>query len=112
VATALNILLAHYERDGDAVLRNLAVEEKIPIAKVVADEGRRVHRQACERVFAPYLPDADHPTYGTRLDAFVAATDLYVWKLLRRDLRRSADETRQVFLSLINGLINLPNSQS
>lgn len=112
VTTALDYLLAHYERDGEAVLRNLAVEDRIPIARVVADEGRRVHREACARLFAPYLPDPNHEAYATRLDAYVAATDIYIWKLLRRDLGRSSGETRQVFLSLIHGLIDLPQLDS
>lgn len=112
VERALDDLLAHYERDGDAVLRTLSVEDRFPIAKAIATEGRRVHRAACARVFAPHLPPTAADTYDASLDAFVAATDLYVWKLLRRDLGRSASETRQVFISLINGLINLPNSQN
>mgnify|MGYP001195818174 CR=1 FL=1 len=110
VAQALDDLLAHYERDGDAVLRTLSVEDRFPIARTITEEGRRVHRAACARIFAPYLTIGDE-AYQTRLDAFVAATDIYVWKLLRRDLGRTAAETRQAILALINGLIDLPHSQ-
>lgn len=108
---ALDDLLAHYERDGDAVLRTLSVENRFPIARAITEEGRRVHRAACARVFAPHLPPTLDPIYHARLDAFVAATDIYVWKLLRRDLGRSAEETRQVILTLIKGVINLPPTQ-
>ena len=110
VDKALDDLLAHYERDGDAVLRTLSVEDRFPIARTIADEGRRVHRAACARVFGPHLPTPDDDSYQTRLDAFVAATDLFVWKLLRRDLGRSSQETRQVIRSLFNGLIIRPHS--
>jgi hypothetical protein len=103
VEGALGILLAHYERDGDAVLRTLALEERSDAAGAVASAGRAAHRAWCARVFAPYLPDAD----AVRLDAFVAATDVYLWKLLRRDLGRSADETRRALRALLDGLASL-----
>ena len=104
VEGALAILLAHYERDGDAVVRTLALEATVPEAKAIADAGRAGHRAWCARIFAPHLPppaDADH---DVRLDALVAATDLYVWKLLRRDLGRSEEETMQVIRTLVDGL--------
>jgi len=109
VAGALAVLLAHYERDGDAVLRTLALEEKVPEARAIATAGRAGHRDWCARVFAPHLPpdtDADH---AIRLDAVVAATDLYTWKLLRRDPRRSADGAGQVIRALVDGLLTLPH---
>lgn len=108
VTAALDTLLAHYERDGDSVLRMLAVEEQYPIARKAAGAGRQIHRQTCARIFAPYLPASEHKAYSVRLDAFVAATDIFIWKLLRRDLGRPADETKRVFRHLVDGLIALP----
>jgi AcrR family transcriptional regulator len=102
---ALDLLLGHYERDGDAVLRTLALEEKVAAARAIAEAGRAAHRAWCARVFAPYLPRSVEVAYDTRLDALVAATDLYLWKLLRRDLRRSPEETRQVIRTLLAGLL-------
>ncbi len=105
VERALDDLLAHYERDGDAVLRTLSVEDRFPIARKIATTGRHVHRAACARVFGPHLPHPDDPAYTARLDTFVAATDIFIWKLLRRDMDRSADETRRVMGQLIDALI-------
>lgn len=105
VDRALDDLLAHYERDGDAVLRTLSVEDRFPIARKITTAGRHVHRAACARVFGPHLPHPDDPIYTARLDAYVAATDIFVWKLLRRDLARSADETGRVMRNLIDALI-------
>lgn len=102
---ALDVLLEHYEGDGDAVLRTLAIEHRSAAAARVASEGRRSHRAWCERVFAPYLPSRRAKAFETRLDAFVAATDIYVWKVLRRDLGRSAARTRQALGALVAGLI-------
>lgn len=112
VDQALDDLLAHYERDGDAVLRTLSVEDRFPIAKTITDEGRRVHRAACARVFAAYLPNHNDDGYAACLDAYVAATDIFTWKLLRRDIGRSATETRRVMGRLIDGLVAQSHTQS
>lgn len=106
VEAAVDTLLVHYERDGDAVLRTLALEDKLDAARALATLGRKEHRAWCSRVFGPYLPAADSDDFDSRLDAFVAATDLYLWKLFRRDLGRSPDETRHVLRRLIDGLID------
>jgi AcrR family transcriptional regulator len=106
IEQVLDYILAHYERDGDAVLRTLAIEDKLAAAKRLASHGRLVHRAWCARVFAPYLAPAVDDAYLVRLDAFIAATDLYIWKLIRRDLGRTAEETRQVISALLYALAN------
>ncbi len=105
VAGALRVLLGHYERDGDAVLRTLMLEDKLEAARAIAERGRAAHRDWCARVFAPYLPPPDDAGYGTRLDAYVAATDLSLWKLLRRDLGRSAIDAERALRALLDGLV-------
>jgi AcrR family transcriptional regulator len=112
VGGALDVLLRHYERDGDAVLRTLPLEEKVPEAKAIVEAGRATHRAWCAHVFGPYLPSSDDDEYGIRLDAFVAATDLYLWKLLRRDLRRSEAETARVIRALVDAVISLPHHRA
>lgn len=108
VEGALEILLGHYERDGDAVLRTLALEERMAAARTIAEAGRTAHRGWCARVFAPYLPAPGADGHDVRLDAFVAATDVYLWKLLRRDLGRSVNETKLALRALLDGLAGLP----
>ena len=108
VGGALDVLLAHYESDGDAVLRTLALEDRLPAARRIVEAGRRHHRAWCARVFGPALPAPEADGYSARLDALVAATDLYVWKLLRRDLGRSADDTRRAMATLIDALVSSP----
>lgn len=103
---ALDVLLEHYERDGDAVYRTLALEHRLDVAAALLAMGRRNHRQWCARVFEPYLPPTESPDRDMRLDAFVAATDLYIWHLLRRDLGHSLAHTRAVMQSILNGLTN------
>jgi AcrR family transcriptional regulator len=108
---ALEVLLGHYERDGAAVLRTLALEEKLEVARTIAETGRAEHRAWCARVFGPHLPAPDDPAYGPRMDAFVAATDLYLWRLLRLDLGRTFDQTREVFRCLVGALVAFPPRQ-
>jgi AcrR family transcriptional regulator len=106
---ALDVLLDHYEREGEAVLRTLAAEDRFDAARLIVENGRHHHRDWCARVFAPWLPPSDAPEHTARLDAFVAATDLYLWKLLRRDLGRSRSATRATFRALLDGLTQYPS---
>jgi AcrR family transcriptional regulator len=104
IEKALDVLFEHYEADGAAVLRNLAIEERVEAARVVAQGGRTAHRQWCARVFGPFLPPEDDPARQARLDGFVAATDLYVWKLFRQDLGRTEEETRAAVGGMLRAL--------
>lgn len=102
---ALKILLDDYEKLGDASIRTLALEEELPIAKKILETGRAHHRAWCAKIFGPYLPDPHSPDYDPNLLVFIAATEFYLWKLLRKDLNKSYDETFRVFQSLVEGLI-------
>jgi AcrR family transcriptional regulator len=104
--SALATLLHHYERDGDAVLRTLALEDRVELARTIAETGRAAHREGCARWFAAHLPSPDDAAYAARLDAFVTVTDIYVWKLLRRDLGRSLQQTLEVMRTLVHALIH------
>jgi AcrR family transcriptional regulator len=106
IDSALDYLLADYETYGDAIIRTLEVEGQLEAARKVLQAGRAYHRKWCEKVFAPYLPDGPEAHYEQKVTAFVAATDLYLWKLLRRDLKQSLNITRETFYQLIKGLTN------
>ena len=102
---ALGILLDDYEMIGDASIRTLAVEDELPIAKKILNTGRANHREWCKKIFGLDLPDLHSPEYELRLLAFITATEFYLWKLLRKDLKKSYSETFDVFEALIEGLI-------
>jgi hypothetical protein len=40
------------------------------------------------------------------IHALHAATDVYVWKLLRRDLRLSRADTERIMLELVDGILD------
>ncbi|GAA4396989.1 hypothetical protein GCM10023187_05730 [Nibrella viscosa] len=108
IAEALDLLLAEYEEMGDAVIRTIALENELSGAKKLLDRGRAYHREWCARVFGPYLPAPGSDEYEIKLAALIAATEIYLWKLLRKDLQRSYSQTLQVFRLLVDGII--PNS--
>lgn len=105
VEGAIGYLLSDYEAHGDAFVRTLAMEDQLEIAHRVLQAGRTYHRQWCSRIFAPFLPDRNDDSYELKLTAFVAATELYLWKLLRRDLNCGVSETRDTYIRLVSGLI-------
>lgn len=104
VPAAVDNLLEHYETTGALALKLLAEEGTSPVLAEITAGGRRLHREWCERVFAPFLAD-DYLPAGVerkrRLAQFVALCDVYTWKLLRLDAGLGRD---QVALSLLEML--------
>jgi AcrR family transcriptional regulator len=97
---ALGAIVAHYEKRGDYVLRLLGQEHDPRIAKVVTP-GKQLHRRWVEAAFGPQVgarPPADRESL---VDLLVVATDLYTWKLLRRD--RGLD--RQIVQARMRSLV-------
>src|SRR5215831_8811581 len=82
---AVRILVDHYEELGDAVLRLLAAESQVAGLQEIADLGRAYHADWCERVFTSALTDLQGDERVRRLAEVIALTDVYVWKVLRRD---------------------------
>src|SRR4051794_35427050 len=85
VATAVRLIYDTYELEGDAGLRVVAQEDRIPAVKQMTERGRRYHRGWVERTFQPYLTGLAPRARERRLAALIVATDLLVWKLLRRE---------------------------
>src|SRR5215208_1022210 len=103
VPAAVRNVLEHYEEWGDRTLRMIAQEDRIPAIKRHIDGGRALHRDWVERTFAPLVDDYEGDERERRVLALVAATDLYVWKLLRRDLGLDPDVAQKVIETLIAG---------
>jgi AcrR family transcriptional regulator len=103
--TAVRVIFDHYELRGDAVMRMLAQEQWDERTRRISDLGRRHHRQWVAEVFAPQLAARPAPDREELLDLLVVATDVYTWKLLRRDrnlARRDAEaRVRQLIAALL-----------
>lgn len=84
LAGAVAVLVAHYERIGDGVLRLLGEERRNPALGEIADAGRELHAAWCERVFAPGLDGLRGVGRERRLAQLIAVCDVHTWGLLRR----------------------------
>lgn len=103
--SAVDGLVDHYEKFGDRILRLLAEEKRHPILQAMTDFGRGYHRSWCERVFAPALVGLRRTQRERRVAQFVAVTDIYVWKLLRRDRDLSLSQTKLAMCELLEPLM-------
>jgi AcrR family transcriptional regulator len=84
IESIIAAIITDYEASGDLIMRMLSQEDRQPAIKRMTDLGRSEHRAWLAKDFAPWLD----PSRPDQLDALVVATDLYVWKLIRRDMRR------------------------
>ena len=95
VRGAVEAVVEDYETTGDAIIRMLALEEKVPTLRPLLARGRAGHRDWIEAMFqAPEL-----------VPELVVATDVYAWKLLRRDQGLSRDETAAAILRIVQALL-------
>ncbi|MYR05763.1 TetR family transcriptional regulator [Gordonia sp. SID5947] len=104
VVGAIEALVRHYEQIGDANVRWAISADRFPELAAQMDIARAGHRTWLEAMFDDRLP-ADPERREPVLDALHAATDVYVWKLLRRDLRRTRAETEKTMADLVAGVL-------
>ncbi len=105
---ALAVLMEHYETRGDAVLALLANETSHPMLHRALEDGRRLHREWVDQVFAPALHRMDPNDRAERARLLVVATDVYSWKLLRRDMALSRSETERHLRRLVDAVLSSP----
>lgn len=104
IGEAMELLVADYEVTGDALIRSLALEGRIPALHPVLELGRKAHRAWVEHVFPAALADLSGEARTRRLDLLVCAADLYTWKLLRRDRELSQAQTAEAMGELVEAL--------
>ncbi len=105
VTGAVRVLLDHYERRGDATVLMLAQESSDPVVAAVVENGRALHRTWVIDVFTPLLRTAEQSAHAETIDLLVVATDVYAWKLLRRDRGLSRTEVEQRMTRLIGAVL-------
>ncbi len=106
VAALVNSLYTDYERTGDTVIRLLALEPRHPAIQRLTAVGRREHRQWIADALAEALGKLKPSARQRALDALVVATDVYMWKLLRRDMGRSLSAAKATTTALVNAAIS------
>jgi hypothetical protein len=105
VAQVVDSLLRDYEQTGDAVIRLLALGPRHPAVAEVLQFGRGEHRKWVSSAFADPLSRLEDTERQRAMDALVVTTDVYTWKLLRRDMGRSVAATKQTLTRLIQATI-------
>jgi AcrR family transcriptional regulator len=98
---SIDALTRDYEMAGDLYVRTLAQEDRYPAMRRVTEFGRMDHRRWVREVFAPWLDRLSGKARTACEDALVVAADVYVWKLMRRDMKRSAAEYKQLVKRMI-----------
>ncbi|MGA7703996.1 MAG: TetR/AcrR family transcriptional regulator [Solirubrobacteraceae bacterium] len=111
---AVSNLVGHYERYGDLVLRMLPYRdavvrvigsEHLGSLRRVVDRGHEVHEDWVLRTFAPQLAELDPAARRRRLAQLVAVCDVYVWKVLRRDLDLDTDQVEAALAEMLERLL-------
>jgi AcrR family transcriptional regulator len=98
-------VVADYDRFGETIMRWLAQEERVPMLRSIVTRGREAHHAWVERVFAPQLTRRRGLAQRRLRAQLIAVTDVYTWKLLRRDLCLGRAETERAITELIRALL-------
>ena len=101
---AISDLYASYERWGDGVLHLLAQEQRSPLIWRACQRGREYHRHWVESVFGPHV-ERSEKTNSLLMTELVVVTDVYVWRLLRRDLGLRRQEAERAVRDMVTGLL-------
>lgn len=105
IARLVENLVADYEHSGDGVIRLLALEPRHPALASVMEFGRGRHRAWVASVFGEPLEKLEEGPRNRALDALVVVTDVYVWKLLRRDMQHSRTDTATALNRLVRSTL-------
>ena len=80
---------------------NERVGRRIPAIREMTDAGRAWHRAWVERTFAPLLAGSRGAARERRLVALIVATDILVWKLLRREMELDRATAERIVIEMI-----------
>ncbi|MEC5170503.1 AcrR family transcriptional regulator [Glaciihabitans sp. GrIS 2.15] len=105
VTEAVQVIVDHYETRGDWVVTLLGQEASNERIRGITVPGKQIHRTWVETVFGPQLFDRTETAGPAITDLLSVATDVYTWKLLRRDRGLSRDQTEQRMRQLVDAIL-------
>jgi AcrR family transcriptional regulator len=105
VAHALEVIVDHYEARGDWVIALLGQEASDERIRGITVPGKQLHREWVETVFEPQLAGRSGASRELTIDLLVVATDVYCWKILRRDRGLNRDETERAMRLLVEAVL-------
>lgn len=104
-------LIEHYETAGDLMLRTLAQEGRHEALHAFAEQGRAVHRAWVETTFAPFLEARSPMSRPGLINRLIVVTDLYAWKLLRRDMSLGRDEAEREIVDMVYAVLERTSTE-
>jgi AcrR family transcriptional regulator len=104
VPAAVAALFDIYEGMGDLVIERLNDERRRPALKPGLDMGRKSHRDGVRAAFAPQLERVSGGARSRLFEMLTVLTDVYVWKLLRRDRGLSRRASEAIVCKMIYGV--------
>lgn len=104
VSSIVGVLMDQYEEHGDGNARAAALDERIPAVAAMLVRARAYHQEWLAEMFSAHLP-ATGARRREALAALHAATDVYTWKLLRRDLGLSRRATGDTMTRTVTALL-------
>ena len=103
--SAVAQIVDQYEASGDGNVRLAMQDQRVPAVADAMDFARATHQRLLADAFADRLP-AGRAARRRRLAALHAATDVYTWKLLRRDMDLSRRETQNVMTEMVEAILD------
>ena len=100
-SSGIETLLESYEKWGDEVLHLLSQERRSETIAASVERGRAYHQDWVKRVFGPCLPNLSPANRRRRIAQLTAVTDVYTWKILRRDLGLDREEVAATLRDMI-----------
>ena len=111
VGEAVQVIVGHYEQRGDWVLSLLGQEGSDDRIRGITVAGKEVHRRWVRTVFEPQLSGREEDERAMIADLLVVATDVYAWKLLRRDAEHSREQTERSMRYLVDAILATPSER-
>jgi AcrR family transcriptional regulator len=105
------LLMEQFERSGDGNVRLALLQERIEAVRAGLEQGRANHQGWLAEVFEERLP-ADPAERRRTLAALHAATDVYTWKLLRRDLGHGRRATQRIMTDMVRAILSTTRKES
>jgi AcrR family transcriptional regulator len=112
VEGAVAALIDDYDQTGDFTLRTLADEGRRTVVAPGLARGRRGHQDWVEHIFPAALKGLRGAARQRRPAQLVVVTDVYTWKLLRRDKGLSRDQTIVALRELVEALHHHPEGET
>ena len=105
VAAFTSAIYDLYETIGDLVIQRLNDERRRPGLKASLGQGRENHRDGVKTAFAPQLQRCSGAARAQLLSMLTVLSDVYVWKLLRRDQGLSRAAAEAIVCRMITSVI-------